>query len=101
MAIATLAQAKEWLRIESDYTLEDMLIQQLLDAAEEYIINATGKQFTAECKLAALLQQVLVCEMYEHRDAESKASELQHKPIVQSILQQLKYAVEAESGEVV
>jgi hypothetical protein len=102
MAIASLDQAKAWLRLESEYTYEDTLIQGLLDATEIYIFNATGVAYDGTNKLAVLLQQVLVCEMYEHRDAESKASELQHKPIVQSILMQLEYVVPVveEDGEV-
>lgn len=96
MAIASLEQAKKWMRLELDYTEEDNLVQGLLDAAERYIYNATGIHFDASNPLAILLQQVLVCEMYEHREAAGKAGEIANKPIVQSILLQLQYS---ESGE--
>lgn len=95
--IASLTQAKQWLRMTIDYTEEDSIIQTLLDAAERYIFNATGVNFTADNALAVLLQQVLVCEMYEGREATARVTEqIRQKPIVQSIVLQLQYA---ESGE--
>ena len=97
MAIASLIQAKKWLRLELDYTEEDSTIQTLLDAAERYIYNATGTHFTSDNPLAVLLQQVLVCEMYERREATACVTEqIRQKPIVQSMVLQLQYA---ESGE--
>jgi hypothetical protein len=78
---------------------EDALIQGLLDAAEQFIYNATGVHYGASNQLAVLLQQVLVCEWYMNREATGRTGTI--KPIVQSILRQLKYAeIAADGGEV-
>ncbi len=93
--IASLEQAKAWMRLEPFYTDEDALIQGLLAATEQYIYNATGIHFTGDNALAVLLQQVLVSEMRENREV-TVTEQIKTRPIVQSIMVQLQYA---ESGE--
>lgn len=45
METITLAQAKKTLRIDDDYDLEDMLIQDMIDTSVEYCEKYTGLTF--------------------------------------------------------
>lgn len=43
MIWVTLEEAKQQLRIDPDFTLEDQKIQRYIDSAEETILNVTGR----------------------------------------------------------
>lgn len=90
--IITLEEAKEFLKV--DHTAEDVLIQNLITAAENYIYNATGKQFDATNELARLAVKLLVAHWYENRAIVGDAKKIEFSLDV--ILTQLKYCYESD-----
>lgn len=88
--IITLEEAKEWLRIDSDE--EDMLISTLVLSAEEYLIDATGRQFEDTNNRAKLFCFVLVTDWYENRELISVKPSEKVRFSIQSLLVQLQYA---------
>jgi len=94
--IVTLEEAKLYLRVDGDD--DDVLITSLIQAAEEYIKNATGKTFDSSNSLAKLLCLVLITDWYENRAQTDKISE-KYRFTVQTILGQLKYRPEEEAGD--
>lgn len=96
MAIVTLEETKQYLRVDGDD--EDALITSLITAAEEYLKNATGIQFDDTNSLAKLFCWVLVTDWYENREYTGKPSE-KVRPIIDSMLAQLKYCYQPEVEE--
>lgn len=96
--IVTLVQAKRWLRLEPEFADEDELIQDLIDAAETYLTNATGNQFDASNKLAKLFIQVLVADWHENREMVGRVGE-RVRLTVESILVQLAHCYEPPAEE--
>jgi len=88
----TLSEVKSWLRLEQDDTVEDVLLQSLITAAEEYIRNAvpSGMAFDSN-PIARLLAQVLVADWYEHREAIGQVRE-EMRPTVRALVLQLQTA---------
>lgn len=64
----TLKDAKEYLRIDADIDDEDTLVTSLIDAANEYIEQCTGKQ-NDNSKLYDLCVKLLVAHWFENRAA--------------------------------
>ena len=62
----TLAQAKNWLKIDSDITDDDELITELISAANEYIADRTGKRNNGSALYDQCIK-LLVCHWYENR----------------------------------
>lgn len=62
--IVTLEEAKKYLKVDND--IEDTTIQDLIDAAEEFIKNATGKTFDGTNKLAKFVIRVLITDWHEN-----------------------------------
>lgn len=62
----TLAQAKNYLKIDSDITDDDELITGLIGAANDYIENETGKRNTGS-DVYDLAIKLLVAHWYENR----------------------------------
>lgn len=62
----TLAQAKNWLKIDSDITDDDELITELISAANEYIEDRTGKRNNGSALYDQCIK-LLVCHWYENR----------------------------------
>lgn len=89
--ILTLEEAKRWLRLEEGYAEEDGLLQILLQAAEKYLANATGRQDWGDDPIAKLFVQVLIADWYEHREAVGQVRD-ELRTSVRSILLQLQYA---------
>lgn len=89
-------EAKLYLRIDGNE--DDILLDTLIAAAEEYIKNATGKEFDNSNRLAKLLCLVLITDWYENRAQTDKISE-KYRFTVQTILGQLKYRPEEEAGD--
>ncbi|MGD6992167.1 head-tail connector protein [Sutcliffiella horikoshii] len=85
----TLAEVKDYLRIEQDFTEEDTLLSSLLLASETYILNATHKNADKTDELFKLSQLLLVGHWHENREVVGKADQLAFS--LQSILQQIKY----------
>ncbi|KYD07640.1 head-tail connector protein [Saccharococcus caldoxylosilyticus] len=94
MMIVTLEEVKNWLRV--DFSDDDTLITTLINAAEEYLKNATGITFDATNYLAKIFCMTLIADWYENRELIGKASD-QVRPILQSILAQLTYAYGGET----
>ena len=94
MMIVTLEEVKDWLRV--DFIDDDTLITTLINAAEEYLKNATGITFDATNYLAKIFCMTLIADWYENRELIGKASD-QVRPILQSILAQLTYAYGGET----
>jgi uncharacterized phage protein (predicted DNA packaging) len=95
MMIVTLEEAKNWLRV--DFSDDDALITTLINAAEEYLKNATGVEFDENNHLAKLFCMTLIADWYENREMIGKATD-QTRPIIQSILTQLSYAYDSDSA---
>lgn len=94
--IVTLEEAKNWLRV--DFSDDDALITTLINAAEEYLKNATGMEFNENNHLAKLFCMTLISDWYENREMIGKATD-QTRPIIQSILTQLTYSYGGDSDE--
>lgn len=89
--IVELDEAKMFLRLDNDYTDEDMLVQSLELAAEEHLLNATGIVFDSTNNLAKLYINVLLADFYNDRGI---TQELKSKTrtTLASIVLQLQYA---------
>ena len=89
--IVILEEAKAWLKV--DYSDEDSEIQLLIDSAEAYLVNATGKTFDSTNALAKLYCRVLISDWYENRGlmVDSKTSD-KIRFTLQSIMMQLQYS---------
>lgn len=96
--IVTLEETKQYLRV--DGAEDDVVITSLIDAAETYLENATGNKFDETNHLAKLFCWVLVTDWYENREHTGKASE-KTRPIVESMLAQLKHCYQSSEPEVV
>lgn len=89
--IISLNEAKEFLRIESDYIVEDNFITSLIAAAETYIKNATGKTFNNTNELAKLATKILLSHWYENRQIDANTSLSRISFSLDCILTQLTY----------
>lgn len=96
--IITLEETKGYLRV--DAADDDALITSLMEAAETYLSNATGNTFDATNSLAKLFCWVLVTDWYENREHVGRASD-KVRPIVESMLAQLKHCYHPPDPEVV
>lgn len=98
--ILTLKETKDFLKI--DYEDEDEYIKELINASEQYLKNATGKEFDSNNSLAKLYCKVLISDWYDNREyvEENKVSK-RVRFTMQSILNQLLYCGdEIESREI-
>ncbi|MDB8790635.1 head-tail connector protein [Romboutsia sp. 1001216sp1] len=88
--ILTLEEAKRYIKVDFDDENEE--IQDCIDAAEEYLKEATGKEFNSENKRAKKYCKVLVKDWYDNRElmADKKTSN-KVRFTLQSIMTQLKY----------
>ncbi len=87
--ILDIGEVKGYLRIDDDYTEEDINLNLMIGAAEQYLKNATGKEFDENNKLAKLVCLILITDWYENRDMIGKASE-KVRYSIQSCLIQLQ-----------
>lgn len=84
----TLAEAKSYLRVETEMTAEDDLITGLINAASDYIQECTGKTDDGS-PLYSLCEKILVAHWYENRTVVASATtELPHS--VQAMLTHIK-----------
>lgn len=78
--------------LQVDHEEEDLFIESLIEVAENYLYNATGKEFTNENSLAVLYCKVLIRDWYLNRDLmEQKGVSDKARFTLQSILLQLKH----------
>lgn len=94
--LLTVEEAKLWLRVDGDE--EDELIQNLIDAADQYLLDATGRRWTAETPTAKLCAMALVADWYEHREFAAENTSPKVRPAIQSMIMQLTFAP-LESGD--
>lgn len=95
--ILTLEEAKRFLKV--DYDDEDEYIGELINASEQYLKNATGKEFDSNNSLAKLYCKVLINEWFKDRGLiqDSKTSD-KVRFTLQSILRQLEYCTGDNNG---
>lgn len=91
--IVDLEETKQYLRIDDNES--DVLLNSLINAAEEYLKNATGHEFDESNHLARIFCWILISDWYENREYIGKASD-KIRPIIESMLAQLKYCYESE-----
>lgn len=88
--IFTLEEAKSFLRVDFDDDNEEII--DCIKGAEQYLKEATGKEFTSENYLARKYCKHLIIDWYENKDfMEGKNVSGKVRFTLQSILNQLKY----------
>ncbi|WP_243114115.1 head-tail connector protein [Clostridium botulinum] len=94
--ILTLQETKEFLKV--DYEDEDTFIQSLIEASEQYLKNATGRDFDSNNQLAKLYCRVLINDWFRDRSLTITGNALnvsdKVKYTLQSILMQLSCGVQ-------
>lgn len=99
MGVLSLSEAKQYLRLEDDYTDEDASIQALVDAAETYLINA-GCILKPDDQLAKLAVKILAVNWYENRSIEITGPNFNKiKFSLDVIITQLKYCYDIDTSE--
>lgn len=63
-----LSLVKQYLRVDEGYTYEDDLINHLIETAEEYLYEATGREFDKKIKTHKQIIVLLVTSWYENRN---------------------------------
>ncbi len=94
MSILNLPEAKQYLRLEDDYTDEDTTIQSLIDSAEKYLLNA-GCTLIPDDTVAKLAIEMLVSHWYENRETIGKGNKLAFG--LQNLIAQLKYCYDSST----
>lgn len=84
----TLQEVKEYLKI--DYEDEDLLLNNLIIVADDYILSATGKAHKKSPK-ADLIRKLLIHEWYKDRSLIEDKDAGKVRYIVSSIMLQLKF----------
>ena len=80
----TLEEVKEWLRIDSDYTEDDNLLNSLISTSQIMIKAATGvpkdfedtlstEDYTEISELYKMVQRVLITDLFNEKSTENKA----------------------------
>lgn len=80
----TLEEIKEWLRIDSDYTEDDNLLNSLILTSQTIIKTATGVPKNFDEKLSTddyleiselykMVQRVLITDLFNEKSTENKA----------------------------
>ena len=78
---------------------EDLLIQTMIDAADEYLLHATGRRWTAETPTAKLCAMALIADWYENRELIGEQASEKVRPAIQSMIYQLSYTPPNEDGD--
>lgn len=95
----TLEEAKVYLKVESNVTEDDALISALIQAASEYISNATGKADEG-LKIYDLCEKLLIAHWYENRGTATTANIIEMPHTVQAMLTHIKLSgAYPESGD--
>lgn len=94
--IVTVDDAKNWMKVETDE--DDQLILTLIQAAEGYIFNATGRTFDDTNDVARTLCLMMVTDWYENRDITRQPGQ-RIRFIFESMMAQLQHCYEDEGRE--
>lgn len=92
--LVDLQTMKGYLRLESDDVEEDALIEDLIEAAEEYVMKGTGFTFEKEQpQRAKLIVKMLVSHWFDNRAivTSSHVAVNKLKFSVDALIEQLKY----------
>lgn len=88
----TLENAKNYLRIDSDLTEDDVLVNSLIEASKNYIESTTGKQYDDSDQLLESLSLLLISHWYSNRNIANKTSAIDEFPhTITAILTTIKY----------
>lgn len=87
--VVSVEEAKQHLRVDSDE--EDIYIQSIIAASEEFIKNATGRTFDETSKLAKVVILLMIADMYENRTMSVDKVGTKTRDIVSMMLVQLSY----------
>lgn len=90
-----LQEAKQWLRVDHDE--DDNIIKSLINAADRYLQNATGKKFATDNQLAKQFCLFLIADWYDNRQFTGEKVGEKVKYILQSMLAQLQYGGEEDA----
>jgi uncharacterized phage protein (predicted DNA packaging) len=85
--IVSLEEAKQHMRIDIDD--DDPYIQMLINAAEQFITDATGKTFDSDNALAKTACLLIIADLYDNRGLTSDGIRDKTRDIVTLILTQL------------
>lgn len=94
--ILTLAEVKDFLKIEPDFVADDNFIQLLITASEAYLYNSTGITFDDSNSLAKLFCLVLISDWYDDRTMIGKTSD-KIRYTIDCISTQLQYCYGGDS----
>ncbi|MGG7163789.1 head-tail connector protein [Clostridium ihumii] len=87
--IVSVEEVKEYLKIDGDE--ENKYLEILINAAEEFIMNGTGKKFDSNNKLAKIVALFIIGDMHENRTMTTEKVGVKVREIVTMILIQLAY----------
>lgn len=87
--IVNIDEVKEHLKI--DDSEEDIYLEMLIKASEEFLFNATGKKFDSSNNLAKVSILFLIGDMYENRMATTDKVSSKIREIVAMLITQLAY----------
>ncbi|TYS50451.1 phage gp6-like head-tail connector protein [Bacillus infantis] len=87
--ILSLEETKSWLRIDGDEENEILIL--LSGAAEDYLKNATGREYKEPSSQAKLFCLILVADWYENRELMGSKPSEKVRFSVQSMLLQLQH----------
>jgi len=72
--LVSVELAKQFLHLDQDDTDDDGIILIIIKAAEEYLFEATKREFTSENSRAVLFLMVLITHWYENREMIGKTN---------------------------
>lgn len=105
MAAVTLAEVKTRLKIEADDTSRDDELALLISAADEILLNLTGKAFDGTNALAKLASFFIIQDFYDKRGMSAasgyKTDSMSDRTrqVVDLVLSQLSYCYLVEEVE--
>jgi len=88
--LVSVEKVKEFIGLEVEDTDDVGILTTMIGAAEEYLLEATGKTFTSECNRAVLFVSVLVGYWYDNRSMIGKTGD-KINDTIKSLTLQLKY----------
>ena len=88
--IVSLGDVKQWMRVDEDY--EDGIIQDIINAAEDYL----GEDIDKTNPKAKILMYALCTDWYEHRELIGAGPSENVRYSIQSLKTQLQYGGEKQ-----
>lgn len=85
--IVSLEEAKQHMRIDTGE--DDIYIQMLITAAEQFVSNVTGKTFDDTNALAKTICLLIIADLYDKREITTEKTSEKVRDIVTMILTQL------------